>query len=278
MGARAQQPVIVHGTISMATGESFPYRIEVTEKDGVITGYAYTYDQRDEAKATIKGKIDRLNRKLIFRETEIIKSSLVTTKAYMCMVQATLERRNGKLSGPAVNKQADNTVCTEGTITFSNNAEIEDLFASHDQYDVVVNMGEKKKSTPVETVTAPPMPAEPATPDKITAGVETSYTWLTDSVVMEVWDGGFFDGDMVTILFDGKPVLNRYVILKQKKRISVPLPPAGIHTVAIVAESEGSDPPNTATFMLYDGATKYNVVAYNKQGQRSFIRIKRFRQ
>lgn len=274
-----QQKVVLHGTISMATGESFPYRIEVTENNGTITGFAYTYDERDEAKAIIKGKIDRQNRKLTFRETEIVTSSLVVTKAYMCMVQATLERRSGKLSGPAVNKQADNTVCTDGTITFSNNNEIEDLFATHDKFDVAVEMGSKKAAPAPQPAPAPVIAGDdPVSTDKITAGVEKSFTWLTDSVVMEVWDGGMFDGDMVTILFDDKPVVNHYVIQKQKKRVVVRLPAMGSHTVAIVADGEGSDPPNTATFMLYDGATKYNVIAYNKKGERSLIRIQRLRQ
>ncbi len=277
----AQQPakVVLHGTIAMATGEQFPYRIEITETNGVITGYAYTYDEHDEAKAVIKGKVDKATRKLSFKETEIVKSSLVTTKAFMCMVQAAMEYKGGKLSGPAVNKQLDNTACTAGTITFSNNAEVEALFASHDEYDVEIKMGEKKKA-PVETP-APPAAAtniqqEPTT-EKITAGIEKSYAWYSDSVVIEVFDGGYFDGDIVTIYMDEKPVLNKFVLLKQKKRLSVALPATGVHTISILAENEGSDPPNTATLRLLDGTTPYNIVAYNNKGERSFIRIKKAR-
>ncbi len=275
--AQAQSTkVILKGTLLMATGEEFPYRLELTEANNVITGYSYTYDERDEAKTIIKGKVDKQSKKLTFKETEIVSSHSVFTKAFMCLLQASLEYRNGKLSGPATNKQLDNTSCTEGKLTFANNAEIENLFSSHDPYDVEIRMGEKKKEEPA--VVAPVMPKAPEEQvgtDKITAGVERSYDWRTDSIVVDVWDGGFFDGDKISILFDGKSVLSNYVILKQKKRISIPLPPVGIHTFAIVAEDEGADPPNTASLMLYDGTVKYSIVAYNNKGQRSMIKIKR---
>lgn len=276
--AQKVEKVVLHGTIAMATGEQFPYRIEVTESANVITGYAYTYDERDEAKAIIKGKVDKQNKKLTFKETEIVRSSLVTTHAFMCMVQAALEYKGNKLKGPAVNKQLDNTSCTEGTITFANAAEIEALFASHDEYDMEVKMGEKKKpeAAPETTATANTATQEPTT-EKITAGVEKNYNWYSDSIVMEVFDGGYFDGDMVSIYMDDKPVLSKFVILKQKKRIAVALPPAGTHTISIVAENEGTDPPNTATLRLLDGATPYNIVAYNNKGDKSFIRVKRAR-
>lgn len=272
---QAPNKATLHGSIIMATGEQFPYRIEITETNGIVTGFAYTYDERDEAKTIIKGKLDRTGRKLSFKETEIVKSSLVTTQAFMCMVQATLDYKGGKLSGPAINKQLDNTACTDGTIEFTNKNEIEDLFSTHDPYDVEIKMGEKK------TVPDTPQPQAAATngqepvSDKITAGVEKSYEWHSDSVVMEVWDAGYFDGDMVTIYLDDKPVLNKYIILKQKKVISVALPATGVHTIAILAENEGSDPPNTATLSLLDGNLRYNIMAYNNKGDRSLIRVRR---
>lgn len=269
--------VMLKGTLLMATGEEFPYRLELTESNNVITGYSYTYDERDEAKTVIKGKVDKQAHKLTFKETEIVSSHSVFTKAFMCLLQASLEYRNGKLVGPATNKQLDNTSCTEGKLTFTNTSEIEQLFSSHDPYDVEIRMGEKKKEEPV---TAAPKPAsvaaeEPAGTDKITEGIEKSYDWLSDSVVVEVWDGGRFDGDIISILFDGKPVLAKYVIGKQKKRFAIKLPATGVHSVAILAEDEGSDPPNTASLALYDGHTKYSVLAYNNKGQQSFIKIRK---
>lgn len=277
-GAYAQSAkVTLHGTLVMSTGEEFPYRIELTEANNIITGYAYTFDERDEAQSVIKGKVDKQNRKLTFKETEIVKSTNVVTKAFMCMVQASLEYRNSQLSGTANSKQLDNTACTPGTITFSNVREIEELFSSHDKYDVEIRMGEKKKEeTPVAVLEAIPVAANQANvTDKITVGVEKSFMWYSDSVVLDVWDGSTFDGDIVSILFDGKPVLNKYVIQKGKKRISFFLPLTGIHTLAIVAENEGTDPPNTATLTLYDGTAHYNIISYNKKGSQSVIKIKK---
>lgn len=279
-GAYAQaNKMTLKGTLVMATGEEFPYRIEITETNNVVTGYGYTYDEKDEAKAMIKGKVDKPNRKLTFKETEIVSSHSVFTKAFMCLLQASLDYRGNKLTGPATNKQLDNTSCTEGKITFSNAAEIDQLFSSHDPYDVEIRMGEKKKDpeTPAPAAAVAPKPEVPATADKITAGIEKSYEWKTDSIIVDIWDGSNYDGDVVSILFDGKPVLDKYVIQRQKKRISIPLPATGLHTITIVADDEGTDPPNTATLRLYDGETRYNVVAYNKKNERSIIKVKRLK-
>ena len=74
----------------MATGEQFPYKIVATESNNIITGYAYTYDN-EATKASIKGKVDKQGKKLSFRETEIIATSSIQTKAFMCLINATLE-------------------------------------------------------------------------------------------------------------------------------------------------------------------------------------------
>jgi len=51
----------------------------------------------------------------------------------------------------------------------------------------------------------------------------------------------------------------------------------GINTIVIAADNEGSDPPNTATLMLGDGAKHYSVIAYNPRGQQALIKIRRVR-
>ena len=267
--------ITLTGTLLMATGEQFPYKIVAKESNNVITGYAYTFDN-EATKAVIKGKVDKQNRKLTFKETEIVSTSSITTKAFMCLINATLESKRNTLTGSISTRQADNISCTEGTLTFNNERELTELFSSHDKYDQVITMGGNKPKETEKIKDLVPAPIETnTTPDKITAGIEKSYEWNTDSIVAEVWDGGNLDGDVVTILFDGKPVLNRYLIQKQRKKITIPLPATGTHTFTVVAVDEGSDPPNTATLMLYDGAQHYSLVAYNTKGQQSLIRIKR---
>ena len=182
----------------MATGEQFPYKIVATENNNIINGFAYTFDS-EATKTSINGKVDKLNRKLTFKETGIISTRTVITQAFMCLINASLELKGDVLTGRIASKQADNTACTEGTLTFRNKEELTQLFSSHDKYDQVITMGGKHKGNPVPLQENPSTISVNTVPEKITAGVEKSYDWNADSVVAEVWDGGIMDGDVVTI-------------------------------------------------------------------------------
>ena len=273
-GYAAPEKFTLTGTLTMLTGEQFPYRIEGTEENGIIKGFAYTYSEPDETKVVIEGQVDKQGHRLSFKEIEIISSHDVHTKAFMCLLHARLEEKNSGLAGPAGSKQTDNTACTEGRLAFNNNEELLHLFSSHDKYDMEVSMGRPK--TKEKQADAPVVPTATAAPaEKITAGMEKTYNWHSDSMVVEVWDGGNYDGDKITISFDGKPVLEKYIIHLQKKRFVIPLPPTGTHIFSVFADDEGSDPPNTASLSLTDGTTKYSLIAYNPKGAQSIIYVKR---
>ena len=265
----------LNGKIRMATGEEFQYKIVASETNDVVDGFSYTFSPPRETKTVIKGKLDRQHNKFTFRETEILSSHDIHTDAFMCMVNAKLENRGGVLSGSATSEEADKTSCTSGTITFDNGSEINELFSSHDKYDMAVTMGGHKMRDTVKPADVPVKKEVKITEDKITAGQDKSYEWYSDSVLVDIWDGGQLDGDVVTIEFDGKPILKNYTLAKHLKRVAVALTGKDVHTLSIIAVNEGYDPPNTASLMLRDGDTRYSILAYNPKGQRSLIKIKK---
>ena len=265
------------GRLVMKTGEVFPYKLVFTDSGNVIKGYSLTYKEPDETKTAIRGAIDRQMRTLLFKEKDIIYSRSVQTKAYMCLVNASLEYvqdGNGKaLRGPITSRETDNTSCTPGEIIFNDDKELQNLFSYHEQFDTVISMKKKvKEPAPVATeLTA----QETLEQEKVTAGVEKLYEWHSDTVILDIWDGGTVDGDRVTIQFNGKPVLTNYSLVKEKKQLRLPIVGKELNTLMIVADNEGLDPPNTASLILTDGATKYSILAYNNKGNASLIKIKR---
>jgi hypothetical protein len=274
--------ITLSGTMMVATGEKFPYRIVFTESEGVIKGYSYTFSDPQETKTVIKGVLDRSARTLRFKETEIVSSQGVRTKAFMCLVNAKLEYMHGttgnELMGPITSSDVDKAACTPGDIIFNNDKELDALFASQEKFDTVISM---KKKTPGRIMAFAPDPTvkkiDTLITDKITAGNEKSYEWHSDTVVLDIWDGGNIDGDKVSIQFNGKTVLSQFFLSKEKRRLHLPIEGTGINTLVIIADNEGSDPPNTATIALFDGAKKYNIIAYNLKGQQALIKVKRVR-
>ncbi len=273
------------GTLKMETGETFPYRIEFEEENGNIRGFSYTYPPPNETKSAIMGAVDAYEHKLSFKEMEIVTAHVVRTKAYMCLINASLvydkSYKGVMLSGPVTNRQTDNIACTPGTVTFDNPEELQPLFEPRKQFDTFISMkkrepGEKRGGIKVAQVVQEPDPIpEQTSPDKITTGKGKMYYWETDSLVLEVWDGGNTDGDMITISYNGKEVLSKHRLNKVRKRIVLSVPAHSEHDLVIFADNEGADPPNTATLLLKDGSKRYNVVAYNKMKDSALITISR---
>ncbi len=276
-GSAQTKQTTLTGTLVMKTGEVFPYKLVFADSGNVVKGYSFTYKEPDETKTAIRGTLDRQMRTLSFKEKDIIYSHNVQTKAYMCLVNASLEYvqdGGGKaLKGPITSREADNTSCTPGEIIFNDDKELQNLFSYHEQFDTVITM-KKKVKEPV-TIAAETAPQEPLEEEKVTAGVEKLYEWHSDTVVLDIWDGGTVDGDQVTIQFNSKPVLTHYSLVKEKKQLRLPVAGKDVNTLMIIADNEGYDPPNTASLMLTDGTIKYSILAYNNKGNASLIKIKR---
>ena len=273
-------PFSLTGSIKMNTDEVFPYKIVFTESGGVIKGYSITYDPPNETKASITGTLDRGRRSISFRETEIVYSHDVRTRAYMCLLDAKTEYvqslKSKILQGALSGNEADRTACTGGVVTFAVPEEISLLFDRREQFDTVITMKKRAKEiTLAATASQSPVAEQPTITDKITKGTDKTYEWHSDTVIIDIWDGGVSDGDQVTIEYNGRTYLSKHVLNKQKKQLRLPVSSTGLDIITILADNEGWDPPNTATLMLTDGTTRYSVVSYNPKGQISVIKIKR---
>ncbi len=267
------------GTLSMQTGESFPFEVSFTEVDGNLTGEAVTFAPPHQTISVIRGTIDRYEKRLSFKEVEITSSRSLPTKAYMCLVNAKLyfeqDYKGATLRGAVTNKQTDKTACTPGTLTFNNAIELRPLFEATEKFDTVISMKKKTSTEKGGIKVAQQDPYEPQETAKITVGEEKTYKWHTDTLTIELWDGGATDGDVVSLQLNDSIILSQYALVKKKKTVKVYLPAAGLNVLSIIAGNEGTDPPNTATLMLTDGQIKYPLIAYNKQGEKAIIKIKR---
>jgi hypothetical protein len=254
-----------------------PYHLVLNENKGKISGYSVTNaKQKDETKAEINGYVDKYKRQLIIRETGIIGSSQKNDTDIMCMVNATLNYKetkqvvvfNGTFLGKDVKTGA---ACASGSINLSSYAELPQLFESEEKKDSLMQATIIKPAVKMATKSTDSFSAV----DEITKGIETVYDWRSDSVVFDLWDGGKVDNDVVCILFNTDTLLKHYTLKAEKLRLRVALSKTqNIDKLQIVAENEGSEPPNTANIMLIDENKKYNVIAYNDLGNKATINIK----
>ena len=97
-----------------------------------------------------------------------------------------------------------------------------------------------RKASFLFQVAAPDPPLEP------TEGL-VNITVSDPKVLLRIWDNATEDGDSVTVILNGKVVADCIEIFHEPKTFTLTLQP-GQNVVEILAENEGRDPPNTASF------------------------------
>jgi hypothetical protein len=77
-----------------------------------------------------------------------------------------------------------------------------------------------------------------------------------DTVRIEYFDKDKVDFDTVSIYFNGRPVVEKQLVDKNKKSVRVIALPDQDNYVSVVAENLGDIPPNTASVVVYYGRQK----------------------
>jgi hypothetical protein len=288
----AQQPeIILKGFLGVEGGESYTYKLVFRDSSGYISGFAYTwlYEQK-QVKASITGQIDRTNKTLSFKETNIISNTGFESNTTICLIQAQLKynRDNETMvfSGAITSSDISNVYCGQGTITLTDDDALKSLFVETSvKPETKLSAAKGKSRQPVTIIydtvikrpdrnvsSYPPIDKE----EKLTSGEEKMVKWETDSIKIKLWDGGEIDGDIVTLSINNIPILSKYKLEKQPKLLTIPANQTEIQVV-ITANNEGNTPPNTANLTLVDGSKEYPFLVYNTIGKQATIRFKKSR-
>ena len=94
----------------------------------------------------------------------------------------------------------------------------------------------------------------PATYGDRPVEVQGTINVSSKEVTFKTWDSGQIDGDIITLVVDGKVILSNYSLLGTKKSIAVTLDNLGYNYVMLYAHNEGSISPNTAALSVTDKA------------------------
>ena len=265
-----QKECVLRGSLQMKGGESSRYKLVFTMTGDNFKGYAITYMQDGlELRSSIKGSIDKAMHIFSFKETV----DPGVTMFEDCMVEAHVPYKllNGhySLRGSFKGKKNDLT-CSEGTISFEATKELNHLFEPPKMEHEAVAAGIDVKSKPGDGYEEK-LPPNTLT---LTADVEKVYDFSADTCRMDIWDSEYIDGDIVTLVYNGRVVLSDYTLVRKKKQVLLPLTEQ-VNILTIIAENEGKVPPNTSRITLSDGKVKHNAVASINKGQGAVIILRR---
>ena len=114
--------------------------------------------------------------------------------------------------------------------------------------------------TLMTTAVVTPDNPQQAPVEKRDTEIVQSFEIEEDSVQIAVYDNGVIDGDSVTLIYDGRVIILKQLLLRQPLLIKIPVgSEQETHLLQMYAENLGTIPPNTALMVIRDGEKKYDV-------------------
>jgi N-acetylmuramoyl-L-alanine amidase len=114
----------------------------------------------------------------------------------------------------------------------------------------------------IKTVTAPATNATKENTDftKRNNTVLQKIEVKQPTVTIDLYDNADVDGDMVSVFYNGKNILDNKTLTDKPIKLTVTLDPTKKENEFLIyAENEGSIPPNTGLMIVNDGTNRYEV-------------------
>jgi hypothetical protein len=224
----------------------------------ILDGYSITgKNTNDETKSRIKGRYNSKTNAIFFYETVVLSSKAKYENLNFCLLTGTLyKKKKGNeitLSGNFLGFiRGTKKKCASGKITLTGKENI----------TPITNIEKKIITKTMDTLYS-----------NISAKKIIDYNWAAKSIQLQVWDDYNADGDVLSIYFNGKNILNNYTLLKTPKSLTINLDPNRKNILKIVANQEGKAPPNTARLTLSDGKTQRDLITHIKKNETVYIRL-----
>lgn len=237
--------VVFIGSVSVEGGDSYPYKLYVTDSNDVLYGYSITdLAGPNETKTRVRGAVNGAKNQLTFREKGIIYTR-TKDKEDLCFIHARL--KTGKIQGASTlkgnftgYKEDGKTECAKGKIM---------LVCATDALEKLMKYAKEHNIPPPKDTT------ELSTADtrekKILPGGTIVLPVTADTVTLELWDAMDIDGDIITLMQDNNVLLDKYALTENHKVLSLDMDTTKRKIpLRLIANSEGARPLNTTHIIV----------------------------
>lgn len=266
----AQDYVLV-GSLSVAGGGSYTYKLQFKDSSGTIKGYSVTdIGGQHQTKSAITGTISESKKEFVFREVNIANTKSSVARDSFCFVHARLKlagiKKGKALKGGFTGyRPGGKSQCAKGSIVLYSAGDVLDkLMKKHPAADSLLKPI-KAQLLERDTVHANTITVNSG------ASFETSYN--SPTATLELWDDQHIDGDVISVLHNGKTVLSNHALTAGRKLLTIQLT-GKTDSIALVAVSEGSEPSNTAMLKLTTGGSIHYLKASSKLHVPTYIILK----
>jgi len=248
-----------NGILFQEPQKKFVFRMNIEEAaDGSLSGTTFIQEEGKNANfgtMAFSGKLD--GTRVQFKESVILKEQILSNSFFWCLKSGTLSLKDygsfWALEGPWT---ASN--CNPGTVLLRKNKP-QPVKTEEPPRTVGSNILIEEEDFP----TARPV-------EILNQGVTLKAT----ACRIRLWDAARVDGDVVTLVLNGKVLARRLHIPSKKEpwNLEVVLQP-GENTLVMHVDDIGTHAPNTASLSLYDGESVQTIVLRSYENSSQGIRI-----
>lgn len=316
-GAQAQSvKMLLTGSVYNPVDGLASYLVSFTVTNGNISGYSITdYENNNPLRTPITGRLEP-NGRLYIRELPTNDNNAGPLAGTYCYFTASLSpstaRNTRSWSGAYASGRVNGSPCTGGNMVLYETAPQKTV----PDKPATVNKPAPPAPQPVRVPQPAPSPAPPrespmavlmplrltrmpvprrprpdirpvrppdreavtrVTPGGDSVQYDPLYLWDTDSLVLEIWDGFWQDGDAISISWNGRLVKEEYAMGAEKVRLALPLQGMDVHTLAIYLAEDGGAEAITPNAAFYDGPKQHQLHISGKKGQTARIYFRKRR-
>lgn len=261
------------GGVKLNDSTIISYKVGFIEKEGNVSGYSITdLGGEHETQSNIFGEYDIENKTLSFRETGIVYTKSPVSQNDFCFLNVTVRNfvfgKTKNFKSNFVGLFSDNTQCISGEVILNAIEKVEERMNK-----LVKKINKSKKVT--DSI------KQKVNLLKVMDSLNINFlkkdqtlSIFTDAhkIDLIVYDGGKEDGDKITILINGKPLISEYQANNNKKEIPVNLEDDKT-SIVINAINEGSISPNTVVVEINDNNNHIKALSSLNKGETTRIDI-----
>jgi len=256
------------GIITLENGTPLMFEMEFTQDKGMVNGFSITgKGTPDETKSDISGIFNKNTKTYKLKETQVLLTNSEADLNTFCYInmeitelgKLSLKRYEGNFTGYFTNGDK----CASGKIILMEKEKLEKKVEKIKKK--VEKKIEKKKKKEEEKINV-------MSTKVLKDGDDMLIKCYSDKITIYIWDANQEDGDKISLIVNGKYLLENYTTKRKRKKIKYKLN-EGENIIEITATNLGSNPPNTSRIEIVDSRTKYPIITQLELNKTAIIKI-----
>ena len=253
------------GIITLENGTPLMFEMEFIEDKGMVNGFSITgKGTPDETKSDVSGIFNKNTKTYKLKETQVLSTNSEADLNTFCYInmeitekgKLSLKRYEGNFTGYFINGDT----CASGNIILMEKEKLEKKVEKIKKK--IEKKIEKQKKEEINVLST----------KILKDGDDMLINCYSDKITIYIWDANQEDGDKISLIANGKYLLENYTTKRKRKKIKYKLN-EGENIIEITATNLGSNPPNTSRIEIVDSRTKYPIITQLELNKTAIIKI-----